>query len=613
MVYSIPVRSVISTSNNSTTSLTTGTSQLFTGTAEDVTEYSRVGVFVLFASGTPTLQAELSLQFSVDGTNWDVAYTTIVSESQNVVWTHDVAAQFCRVVLTGEANATSGDQTSLRLETRFVEVPGGNGDGVIDAYNSRGVASQIAGSGSFVGKYVDTTAYSRFTCLLGKASADTVTLNIRFSTDGTSADRTRSIVYGANNTGGAHSVLIVSKYMSVEVVNDSGSATTGFFVQTKFHKSQSGGATSSLAQVLSIRDDVAVVRDPTIPALDTARELISGRSALSFFGFLDTVDSTWRDVHRLGATTPNYPWPSYADIGVLTVSTDSADDSGLSTAVLTLAANPTDGETFTIGSRTYTLQATLTNVDGNIHIHTTAAGTVLNVVDAIGLGSAGEGSGAGYAAAMTLNTDFSAADGTGDSVDFTTKLAAVQAYADANDGDIEVLATTETGAQMSFASTTAVQSAGCQSISIKGLGAGGAFTTEYVVLKGLDVSPALTTANTYVRVNYTRCQTVGTRGGGTSGRSRSPPPAATSSLKSERSPARRPGSSREVGRPPSRCTRYHSARSRTSPQLTLKLTGLSRATSTCGKMRGRTGRPGPFDRGPFCGERSGLRARPPSL
>ena len=66
---------------------------------------------------------------------------------------------------------------------------------------------------------------------------------------------------------------------------------------------------------------------------------------------------------------------------------------------LDLTGLPLDTETTVIGSKTYTWQDTLTDVDGNVHIGATASDCIDNLIAAIILGS---GSGTDYAASMTL-------------------------------------------------------------------------------------------------------------------------------------------------------------------------------------------------------------------
>jgi hypothetical protein len=69
---------------------------------------------------------------------------------------------------------------------------------------------------------------------------------------------------------------------------------------------------------------------------------------------------------------------------------------------LTMDTQPADGDTMTIGARTYTWQSTLTNVDGNIWIGADLAAAKLNLGYAIA--ATGGTSGTDYAAAMTANT-----------------------------------------------------------------------------------------------------------------------------------------------------------------------------------------------------------------
>lgn len=73
---------------------------------------------------------------------------------------------------------------------------------------------------------------------------------------------------------------------------------------------------------------------------------------------------------------------------------------------LTLAVNPQDGDTMTIGSRTYTFQDTLTNTDGNIQIGDRVEATRANIVAAINrTGDAGTQ----YAESTVEHPDVSAA------------------------------------------------------------------------------------------------------------------------------------------------------------------------------------------------------------
>lgn len=71
------------------------------------------------------------------------------------------------------------------------------------------------------------------------------------------------------------------------------------------------------------------------------------------------------------------------------------------TGVLTCTANFADTETVTVGGKAYALQATLTNVDGNVKIGADLAASLQNLFDAFNLTGT---SGTQYAASMTANT-----------------------------------------------------------------------------------------------------------------------------------------------------------------------------------------------------------------
>lgn len=73
---------------------------------------------------------------------------------------------------------------------------------------------------------------------------------------------------------------------------------------------------------------------------------------------------------------------------------------------LSLLVQPDNNEQFTIGSKTYTFQTILTNVDGNILIGATLAATQQNIIDAINLTGL---IGTQYAASMTEHPQVSAA------------------------------------------------------------------------------------------------------------------------------------------------------------------------------------------------------------
>lgn len=99
------------------------------------------------------------------------------------------------------------------------------------------------------------------------------------------------------------------------------------------------------------------------------------------------------------ALTVTVPHAQLAD-GV--VVTPPASINGIASAgTLTMDSQPNDGDTFTLDTKVYTFEDTLTNVDGNIFTGADLAAAKVNTVAALNLGS---GAGTSYALAMTAGT-----------------------------------------------------------------------------------------------------------------------------------------------------------------------------------------------------------------
>lgn len=79
-------------------------------------------------------------------------------------------------------------------------------------------------------------------------------------------------------------------------------------------------------------------------------------------------------------------------------------------ATLTTTGNFSDTETVTLGTKTYTFQTVLTNVDGNVLIGATASDSLDNLVSAVNLTT---GAGTTYAMATTANSSVGAETGSG--------------------------------------------------------------------------------------------------------------------------------------------------------------------------------------------------------
>jgi hypothetical protein len=109
------LNSLVSTNNSSTSPLTY--KAVYTGTADDVKDYS--GITVQLYTDAPSIPNGLSLQFSSDNTNWDITETYTVSASTPFFIGLYPKARYFRVVYTNDYAA----QTVLRLQTIFFKVP----------------------------------------------------------------------------------------------------------------------------------------------------------------------------------------------------------------------------------------------------------------------------------------------------------------------------------------------------------------------------------------------------------------------------------------------------------------------------------------------------------
>ena len=111
---SVAVLGAVVDDGNSTTD-TLIADAVFTGTAYDVTDYSAITVFM--TTDVDSADNGLSMEFSMDGTNWDrakkISFLTANSASQ--VHSLAVIAKFFRVVYTNGSSA----QTYFRMQTLY--------------------------------------------------------------------------------------------------------------------------------------------------------------------------------------------------------------------------------------------------------------------------------------------------------------------------------------------------------------------------------------------------------------------------------------------------------------------------------------------------------------
>lgn len=109
MFFGNTIKAYISASNSSTTNLAAGNSYTFTGTGE-ITDHPDVMVN-LYADQIATI----SIQFSIDGTNWDSSISKTTIAGQNKFTTAVKGYRYVRIVVTTASLTT----TVFRLQTQF--------------------------------------------------------------------------------------------------------------------------------------------------------------------------------------------------------------------------------------------------------------------------------------------------------------------------------------------------------------------------------------------------------------------------------------------------------------------------------------------------------------
>lgn len=109
-----PIGGQVSTVNSSTVNL--AAAGVFTGTAEDISQYSSVTVFVNTSHASST--DGLSIEFSVNGTTWPSKDVYTIPATTGKTFGVQIPTKFFRVVYTNGATAT----TTFELQTIYHSV-----------------------------------------------------------------------------------------------------------------------------------------------------------------------------------------------------------------------------------------------------------------------------------------------------------------------------------------------------------------------------------------------------------------------------------------------------------------------------------------------------------
>lgn len=292
MSYIPQLDSVVSTNNSTTTPL--GVSGVFTGTAEDVSDFSTITLYVK-SDQAGTCQ----IQFSNDATNWDISTSYSISAGVAFDVIRIVSGKYYRVVYTNGLTL----QTYLRLQTiphkeKAVPPIPENAISAVSTTNSTNVI--LLASASFTGTSEDVSTYSSVTITMYSDQAGSCLL--QQSSDGTNWDILKRVVTSAA-TQCIIEQTIVAKYLRVSYTNGSVDQTT-FRLQTVYHthKSVNDGYDISSATVSAGYTMTTNLAESLVSANIHRKSLTI--SVTGYDVFIRLIPSTTSNSTRMGIFLP---------------------------------------------------------------------------------------------------------------------------------------------------------------------------------------------------------------------------------------------------------------------------------------------------------------------
>ncbi len=247
-----------------------------------------------------------------------------------------------------------------------------------------------------------------------------------------------------------------------------------------------------------ITDPVNVSSDPVDYFTEVSLGNVAGAKIWKAMGEREGMGATasirrngediWRGNDSGVGGDPYIPLPDVTGEQMEVISSSSQD---MPSGILTFTDNALNGETVTIGTKTYTFQTTLTDVDGNVLIGDTVAETIGNLNEALYPLPNG-GKGVAFAASMTMQPE---------GVLSTNVPAQSKLVFSTPTGS---LASTETLTNASFGAATFTAKTGIAVVESEYLDSEGDEREEIIIIDGTTAVPTSYTDGIFVNDFYAR-------------------------------------------------------------------------------------------------------------
>jgi hypothetical protein len=224
MAYIPQQDSIISTDNS--TSVPLSASATFTGTGEDVSNFSTIALAI-----KSDVEATVKFQFSTDNVNWDITEDHEIEAAVSFDHVFTVVAKYFRVVYINSATA----QTYFRLQSIMHKEKAEPAS--IHGHVSVGNSSKIplSASATFTGTGEDVTRFASSTHIVYADVAGT--FKVEFSSDNVNWDVSNATTIRAGK-GSTITEVVSARYFRVVFANGT-TTQTNFRLQTVFHKTKS--------------------------------------------------------------------------------------------------------------------------------------------------------------------------------------------------------------------------------------------------------------------------------------------------------------------------------------------------------------------------------------